>query len=85
VVQVEAVAPSGTIASFDIGVLRTGVPMVEVEKLPDADEALGVFRGAYVVQRGDRAEVAVIRVRAIGVGAPSEPLKIEKTPVEIRG
>lgn len=91
--EVMALAPAGTRASFDLGELHSGIPMVEQGQVAVpgiggnpllATHPMAVFRGSYVVQASDASATPLrVRVRAIGVGRPTEPMELAEQPVTI--
>ncbi len=83
-IEVAAVVPEGMSAIFDVGVVHTGLVMVEQGRVPGVDDPLVLLRGTYVVQPSDAAAgKQVVRVRAIGRASTSAPRELDTTPVVI--
>jgi len=79
VIEVLALGRPGCTATFDLGTLRVRIPMSEFSRFPrtsDASEGeiTGMYRGAYIVSKGDRAAGAPVTVTLESAGGRATAL-----------
>lgn len=85
VIEVIAVAPEDAIVSFDVGSLKTNIPMVAQGRVVRPEqEGLALFRGRYVVAASDVTPQPVpVLVYASAHGVACEPTPVDGGTIRI--